>query len=495
MAQSPELPQLFQVRAGLLLEHMQRAIQFSDPNAIVQIPARCSAVQACQLLVEQVLQPLSMKLDVLQPRRTLLLSTLAPLPVEILTLIVMFLERPDVKRVLQVSLEMRVIARSDRVWQRLCENEWPKWSAEVAEEKSETFSLPSSVDGSTKFRWQPWYNLHHSRVCSEAQWFSDVPRTASVSLSLLRGVHCVLLTADELLCGSGFHNEVISWSTRTGQRRRGPEGLGFFGHRQAVTCLQTTNLSDHVLTGSLDFSAKVWDKATMTCVRTFSGHTDKVWCVERFGDHAITGSTDRSVRIWNIHSAMEITSLRDFRTSVSCVKSDGHLVICGSAGNTIRVWDLDAPVTTVTKLRGHAKGVFCLQFDQHKIISGSLDNRVILWDLRTLKMESTMCLDSDVDIANAAANAERDDRGVICLTYDDTKILCGGPDHLVKMLDIRKGGIVRTFSGHEHWVTTLQMDSRRLISGSRDKTLRMWNIVSGESSYPNFAAVPLGEGV
>ena len=106
--------------------------------------------------------------------------------------------------------------------------------------------------------------------------------------------------------------------------------------------------------------------------------------------------------------------------------------------------------------------------------------RKLDFDLRTLRMESSVCLDVD-----GYSFRDTDDKGVICLTYDDTKILCGGPDHTIKMLDVRKGGVVRTFQGHDHWVTTLQMDTGRLISGSRDNTLRMWNVVSG-ATYPNF---------
>eukprot|EP01083_Nonionella_stella_P294128 1000111_1 len=64
--------------------------------------------------------------------------------------------------------------------------------------------------------------------------------------------------------------------------------------------------SEHIfVTGSDDFSAKLWDLRKMSeSVRSFQGHIDAVKNVEFFKDsHVLTSSFDGSVRLWDLHNS------------------------------------------------------------------------------------------------------------------------------------------------------------------------------------------------
>lgn len=67
--------------------------------------------------------------------------------------------------------------------------------------------------------------------------------------------------------------------------------------------------------------------------------------------------------------------------------------------------------------------------------------------------------------------------GVMCMQLDDHAhiLATGSYDATIKIWDLRSGQCMRTLTGHTSGVRCLQFDDNRLISGSIDRTLRVWN--------------------
>ncbi|HOE12603.1 MAG TPA: hypothetical protein PLQ35_17085, partial [bacterium] len=63
-----------------------------------------------------------------------------------------------------------------------------------------------------------------------------------------------------------------------------------------------------VLTGSDDYTAKLWDAGTGAVIRTFSGHTDYVNSVafSPDGTKVLTGIDDGTARIWDIRDLVSV---------------------------------------------------------------------------------------------------------------------------------------------------------------------------------------------
>lgn len=86
-------------------------------------------------------------------------------------------------------------------------------------------------------------------------------------------------------------------------------------------------------------------------------------------------------------------------------------------------------------------------------------------------------------VREISANAARQDAhtaGIYCIQFDDDKIVSGSRDHTVKVWDMHTGACIRTLWQHTASVLCLQYDHRFIISGSSDKTIKQWDINTGE---------------
>jgi len=72
-------------------------------------------------------------------------------------------------------------------------------------------------------------------------------------------------------------------------------------------------------------------------------------------------------------------------------------------------------------------------------------------------------------------------KGVYCIQYDDHKIISGSRDNTIKIWDRKTlEQPQRVLTGHTGSVLCLQYDENVIISGSSDSTVRVWDIESGE---------------
>jgi WD40 repeat protein len=105
--------------------------------------------------------------------------------------------------------------------------------------------------------------------------------------------------------------------------------------------------------------------------------------------------------------------------------------------------------------------------DGKRLATGGEENTVVLWDVET----------------GRELRRFRGHRGeVYTLAFipdgEGRWIASAGEDGTIKVWDAHAGELVRTFRGHSGLVSCLAFspDGRRLVSGSRDKTLKVWDV-------------------
>jgi len=141
-----------------------------------------------------------------------------------------------------------------------------------------------------------------------------------------------------------------------------------------------------VLTGSLDWTARLWDAATGEEIRAFKGHAGFVFSVAFRPDGArvLTGSADGTARLWDAATGKELRAFKGHEGSVFSVvfSPDGAHVLTGSWDKTARLWDA-ATGEEIRAFEGHQGSVSSVAFspDGARVLTGSEDNTARLWDI------------------------------------------------------------------------------------------------------------------
>lgn len=122
----------------------------------------------------------------------------------------------------------------------------------------------------------------------------------------------------------------------------------------------------------------------------------------------------------------------------------------------------------IRRMTGHADAVLCLDcaLDGRHVASGARDGLLIYWDAVTGQ------------IVRRFPNHPQEIRSV---AFSPTsELLASASGFTVRLYDVR-GQEVRRFTGHTASIKCLAFsaDGKRLLSGSDDKTIRLWDVPSG----------------
>merc|ERR1712088_316987 len=72
-----------------------------------------------------------------------------------------------------------------------------------------------------------------------------------------------------------------------------------------------------------------------------------------------------------------------------------------------------------------------------------------------------------------------DDHVITCLQFSNNRIVSGSDDNTLKVWNATTGKCLRTLAGHTGGVWSSQMQGNVIVSGSTDRTLKVWNADSG----------------
>ena len=118
----------------------------------------------------------------------------------------------------------------------------------------------------------------------------------------------------------------------------------FKGHDGNVNMGEFSPDDSQILTASNDHTARLWNTADGTLLRTFSGHTDWVHSAKfnSDGSRVVTASSDGTVRVWDTNTGAEIFAPIFHATGFVLYAEfspDDSIIISGSPDGYVRGWD------------------------------------------------------------------------------------------------------------------------------------------------------------
>ncbi|KAG0306356.1 Mitochondrial fission protein [Dissophora globulifera] len=252
---------------------------------------------------------------------------------------------------------------------------------------------------------------------------------------------------------------------------------------------------DDLADTSLQLEYRKESRDSGTCMHTFYGHDGIITSLDLNGPYGtmVTASRDRSTRVWDLTTFKCLGQLPGHEDYVECMQLTQHTLITGSRDNTIKTWNLADLNHSQNSRSSSPSPSESSNYSNH--LNGKLaDVEGELYGYSRPSIETIEVLD------NCWTNTLAGHMGsVTCLYFEDEKLISGSNDKTIKEWDLTTGQCVLTMdllwamgtsntwsdwmneTQDQSYVGGLQFWQYALCSGTIDGAIRMWDLRSGQS--------------
>ncbi|GFS10919.1 lissencephaly-1 homolog [Elysia marginata] len=248
---------------------------------------------------------------------------------------------------------------------------------------------------------------------------------------------------------------------------RPPERYILNGHRSPITRVAFHPLYNVMVSCSEDATIKIYLPWKML--------------------YAVSCSADMTIKLWDFNGYECIKTMYGHDHNVSSVTflPSGDFVVSSSRDKTIKMWEV-ATGYCVKTYTGHREWVRMVRVyqDGSLLASCSNDQTVRVWVTATKECKAELrehehvveCIAWAPDSAQPAINeaAGTESKGP---KRAGPFLLSGSRDKTMKMWDVSVGICLFTLTGHDNWIRDLVFHpgGKYILSASDDKTIRVWD--------------------
>ncbi|MDJ0838709.1 MAG: protein kinase [Acidobacteriota bacterium] len=279
-------------------------------------------------------------------------------------------------------------------------------------------------------------------------------------------VEDVIFLNDGRLISASHDHTLRLWN-----RARPNEPWILRGHTDAVLGLDVSPDNRLLASASRDHTVRLWSIATNGLLRVLRGHHGAVVDVafSPDGSRLASASTDKTIRLWSVVTGEPDTVFtgHDGPLTALAYSPEGRRLASSSHDQTIRLWDVASGRVQLT-LAGRARWFSDLAFSPNgdALLSGSSAGAVQLWDVT---------LDAAPQFPLVRGNGVS---GLIFAPDGAQLAVCA---ENIDLWRIDSAERTHTLSGHSGGVTAAAFsnDGKTLAAISGDRTIRLWDAVSG----------------
>ena len=233
------------------------------------------------------------------------------------------------------------------------------------------------------------------------------------------------------------------------------------GHTGTISAIAFSSTKGTMVTVSHDKSIIIWDTINYKATQTIPvAHKDWInACVfsDLSNDYLVTGSNDFTLKIWDIKNGSEKSVLKGHTSGINSVAFSMGCIISGAVDGSVKVWTHKG--IEITTLYCHTRRINACLLN----IPGKMDKSV---------------QDSWADVVEEEEEEEKTGGGTgkLKLNFEEVSVLTASDDGTVGVWKPFLPNHLATLKGHSDRVMSLASTfNNHLISGSLDSSVRLWN--------------------
>ncbi len=250
-----------------------------------------------------------------------------------------------------------------------------------------------------------------------------------------------------------------------------PAAADMSGHGGMVRALDVSPDGQKVLSGSFDFTARLWDFSGQTEIGVLDAHAGPVTNVAFVGggERALTTSDDMTAILWDLKTLKPLKRLIGHQHKVMglAVTKDGKRAATGSWDKTVRLWDLDRGETLRTFSAPSPVNAVAFAGDGKILIAGGHDGKISVWNTETGRAKGIL---------------EGHERGITGLSVAAGRLLSASIDNTLRLWDLETMTLVKVYREHEApvYAVAFSPDGKTALSAGLKGTLLQWDLAEAK---------------
>lgn len=247
-------------------------------------------------------------------------------------------------------------------------------------------------------------------------------------------VSCVRMLSGERVLTAAHDGAVKMWDVRT------DTCVATVGRcSSAVLCMEYDDSSGILAAAGRDVAANVWDIRAGRQMQKLLGHTKWIRSIRMVGDIILTGSDDWTARLWSVSRGTCDAVLACHAGSILCVEyspSDKG-IITGSSDGLVKFWENEEGVRCVKNVTAHSGSILSLDAGEHWLGIGAADNSMSLFYRPQERLGSFSAPGSKMPGWQLYRTPQKSVAVVRCVASDlDRKRICsGGRNGVLRLWD------------------------------------------------------------